>query len=327
MVRDALLAGKHVFCEKSLVFKPEEVRALRTLTAEHPALVVQVGLQRRCSRLYQAAHQMVSRGLLGTVTHIRAQWHRNGSWRRPLKDSALERQVNWRLYREYSGGLAAELGSHQFDVANWIFGACPERITGVGGLDYWKDGRDIYDNIQLIFEYPNGGKLQYSAISTNARLDFSETILGTQGSLDITLGWGMWFREASVPKVGLAGAAKENWIAGATIGRPGVPQGVPLFLPEQAPPALRDQVQSARRWFASQGVELPEEEPDPVAAELEEFLACARDGRRPKADVEIGLADSTAVILTNVAMERRQTLAYREIDAFAASSSERAATR
>ena len=31
VTRDALLAGKNVFCEKCLVFKPEEVHALRTL--------------------------------------------------------------------------------------------------------------------------------------------------------------------------------------------------------------------------------------------------------------------------------------------------------
>ncbi|MCC6859866.1 MAG: Gfo/Idh/MocA family oxidoreductase, partial [Bryobacterales bacterium] len=32
ITRDALLAGKHVFCEKTLVFKPEEVHALRALS-------------------------------------------------------------------------------------------------------------------------------------------------------------------------------------------------------------------------------------------------------------------------------------------------------
>ena len=32
LTRDALQAGKHVFCEKCLVFKPDEVHALRALT-------------------------------------------------------------------------------------------------------------------------------------------------------------------------------------------------------------------------------------------------------------------------------------------------------
>src|SRR5260370_36470186 len=51
--RDGLLAGKHVFCEKSLVFKPEEAHALRQLASEHPKQVLQVGLQRRYSKYYQ----------------------------------------------------------------------------------------------------------------------------------------------------------------------------------------------------------------------------------------------------------------------------------
>ena len=46
---DALQAGKHVFCEKCLVFKPEEVHALRALVAEHPKQILQTGLQRRYS--------------------------------------------------------------------------------------------------------------------------------------------------------------------------------------------------------------------------------------------------------------------------------------
>src|SRR5437588_7972198 len=44
ITKDALLAGKNVFCEKSLVFKPEEVQALRALKAEHSNQVLQTGL-------------------------------------------------------------------------------------------------------------------------------------------------------------------------------------------------------------------------------------------------------------------------------------------
>ena len=62
VTRDGLLAGKHVFCEKSLVFKPEEVHALRELAAEHPKQILQVGLQRRYSHYYQTARQMIEKG-------------------------------------------------------------------------------------------------------------------------------------------------------------------------------------------------------------------------------------------------------------------------
>jgi len=97
--------------------------------------VLQTGLQRRYSPFYQAAKAMIDKGLIGDVTHIRAQWHRNGAGRRPVSDQTLERQINWRFYREYSGGLAAELASHQLDVADWFFGATPEFVSGIGGID------------------------------------------------------------------------------------------------------------------------------------------------------------------------------------------------
>ena len=73
LTRDALQAGKHVFCEKCLVFKPNEVHALRADAAAHPKQVLQTGLQRRYSYFYQVVKQMVDKGILGDVHHIHAQ--------------------------------------------------------------------------------------------------------------------------------------------------------------------------------------------------------------------------------------------------------------
>ncbi|MGA3041511.1 MAG: Gfo/Idh/MocA family oxidoreductase, partial [Bryobacteraceae bacterium] len=196
ITKDSLQAGKHVFCEKSLVHKPEEVHALRALVAEHPKQVLQCGLQRRYSQFYQTAKQMIDQGVLGNVTHIRGQWHRNSDQRRKVPDPSLERKINWRMYREYAGGNTAELASHQIDVADWMFGSPPEYVIGVGGIDTFKDGRDVYDNIQLIYVYPKGRKLLYSSISTSSHLDllqaqrqeFGEVIMGTAGAIEITIG-------------------------------------------------------------------------------------------------------------------------------------------
>jgi len=81
--------------------------------------------------------------------------------------------------------LTAELGSHQIDVADWMFGERPEFVVGVGGLDYVHDGRDIYDNIQLIYKYPHGQKLMYSAIGTNQHLSLF-------GGTEISLASASW---------------------------------------------------------------------------------------------------------------------------------------
>jgi len=65
MVLDALSAGKHVFVEKTMYFKEEEGDLIRKAAAEHPKQVLQVGLQRRSSLLYQLAMEMVQKGALG----------------------------------------------------------------------------------------------------------------------------------------------------------------------------------------------------------------------------------------------------------------------
>jgi len=57
-----------VFCEKCLVFKPEEVHGLRALAREHPKQILQTGLQRRYSYFYQVVKNMVEKGILGTST-------------------------------------------------------------------------------------------------------------------------------------------------------------------------------------------------------------------------------------------------------------------
>ena len=336
ITKDSLQAGKHVFCEKSLVHKAPEVHALRALAAEHPKQVLQVGLQRRYSLFYQAAKQMIDQGVLGNVTHIRGQWHRNSSQRRPVADPSLDRQINWRMYREYAGGNTAELASHQIDVADWMFGSPPDYVIGVGGIDTFKDGRDVYDNIQLIYVYPNGRKLLYSSISTNSHLDllqaqrqeFGEVIMGTAGTIEITIGddnhpaTALWYREpapVTAPEVKKAADKKEAFKAGATMTTAAASKGIPLLLPKDSQLAsdsfLQREAKFARRWLYSKGIMVPEEDRNPVTISLEDFFLCCKDpmNRKPKANVEVGLNDSTSVILSNLAMDEQRRVNFSEM--------------
>jgi predicted dehydrogenase len=339
VTRDALLAGKHVFCEKSLVFKPEEIHGLRALSNERPKQILQVGLQRRYSKFYQAAKQMIDKKLLGNVTHMYGQWHRNtfakDPWNKPVPKDRTDRETNWRKYRDESGGLTAELGSHQIDIADWMFGSTPEFIMGVGGLNFIHDGRDIFDNIQLVYQYPKGQKLIYSSITTNRHLamfggtrnEFGECIMGTEGTIEITVGadtepaLALWYPEPKPPATPTAAdkAKKDVTVAGASLASVGKgSKGYPILLD-------RDQLQSddsflekelkfARRWLYSKGVMLPEEDRNPVDVELESFFDACRTGKRPLADLEIGLADATTVILANLAMDEGRRVYFNEMD-------------
>jgi len=332
ITRDALLAGKHVFCEKSLVFRPEEVHALRKLAAEHPKQILQVGLQRRYSQFYQTAKQMIDKGMLGKVTHVNAQWNRNPGWR--MNPDARGKESVWRLYREYSGGLTAELGSHQIDVADWIFGSSPEYVVGVGGNEFIKDGRTVYDNIQLIFKYPKGQKMMYQSVSTNKHLsifggqrtEFGETIMGTEGTIEITVGsddepsLGLWYFEPGPPKATPAGETKEKAaVASATLtstaaGRRGLPIILSRDMVTRQESFLEREMKFARLWLYRKGIMVPQEDRNPVDVELESFLDATRTCKKPVADIEVGLADSVMVMLSNLAMDEGRRVYFNEID-------------
>ena len=327
ITKDALQAGKHVFCEKSLVFKADEVGALRALKNEHPKQVLQTGLQRRYSRFYQTAKDMVDKGVLGQVKAIHCQWHRNmvnnpsSLWTmKPGGDTNIK---NWRLYRKYSGGLVAELTSHQVDVADWMFGTGPEFVMGFGSIDLINDGRDVYDNVQLIYRYPGNRQMTYSSVSCNqhsplfasSRPQMGEMIMGTDGTLHITVGddtnpaicW--WYREP--PKQTTVEPAnkdkKEKFVAGATMVAGGASKPVPLMFEDLNMTGkesfLEKEMKFARRWLYSKGVLVQEEQRNPVDTELESFFNNCRDGGTPRADINVGLADAVAVILSNQAMD------------------------
>lgn len=335
IAKDALQAGKHVFCEKSLVHKPEEIGLLRSLAAEHPKQTLQVGLQRRYSKFYQAVKDMVDKGVLGDVKHIHCQWHRNmvnkpsSLW--TMKPGGRNNVANWRLFREFSGGLVAELTSHQVDISDWMFGSQPEFVMGLGGLDTIKDGRDVYDNVSLIYNYSNGRKMTYSSISTNSHLplfngtrsEMGEMIMGTDGTIHITVGddtnpaiaW--WYREPAKAVVN-PGAKTEKKVAGATMVAGPASKPVPILFEDLKLTGqegfVEKEMKFARRWLYSKGVMMQEEQRNPVDNELESFFQNCRDGQRPRADVEVGLADSTAVILSNRCMDEGRKVYFNEIE-------------
>ena len=108
MAIDALDAGKHVYCEKTMSYGLEDTRQLLT-AAKNSNKIFQTGHQYHSSRLYHHVFNLVNDGYLGEVSLIKCQWNRNGNWRRPVPDPKWEKMINWRMYREFSGGLTDEL--------------------------------------------------------------------------------------------------------------------------------------------------------------------------------------------------------------------------
>ena len=181
---DALDSGKHVYCEKTLAKGYNGISELFN-KANQSNQIFQTGHQYHSSRLYTHVVELIQQGKVGNISSFECQWNRHGNWRRPVPNPKLEKAVNWRMYREFSGGLTAELCSHQIEFVNWVLGETPDQVMGVGGIDYYKDGRETFDNVHLIYSYPNGVKAKFTCLTSNAKDGYQIKVIGDKGTIII----------------------------------------------------------------------------------------------------------------------------------------------
>ena len=183
IVMDAFDAGKHVFCEKTIGFTMEE--GFRMYNKHRSTgKIFFTGQQRLFDPRYIKAMEMIHAGTFGEINAIRTFWYRNGDWRRPVPSANLERQINWRLYKEYSKGLMTELACHQLQIGSWALNKLPEKVMGHGAITYWKDGREVYDNVSCLYVFDDGVKMTFDSVISNQFYGLEEQIMGNLGTVE-----------------------------------------------------------------------------------------------------------------------------------------------
>ncbi len=174
---EALAAGKHVYCEKPMVQKIEQGRAVVD-AARRSGKVFQVGSQYVTSLIYQKTREMIKSGAIGEVNMVEAWLDRNtaiGAWQYSIPPDASPATVDWdrfisgapkrpfdavrffrwRNYSDYGTGVAGDLFVHLLSGLHFSTGALgPNRVFATGGLRYWKDGRDAPDVMLAMMDYP-----------------------------------------------------------------------------------------------------------------------------------------------------------------------------
>ena len=278
MALAALQAGKHVYLEKSLSYDiPQAIDLVKKVRESNR--VFQIGYQYRYYSLYHKVKEVIDRNWLGRITHFECQYNRNSNWRNPVSDPKMERAINWRMYREYCGGPLSELCAHQIDMVNYLLDAHPLKVTGMGGINYWKDGRDTYDNIRTIYEYPNGIKSACTSVLSNAYNGYSIRILGDKATIEIQREKAFIYAESTENKRGTV-----DGVTGATI--EATTQGKPVEI-----------------IFKKPG----EQDIEPTTFALQDFVQCINDNKKPASNVETARDTSIAIHMGNAAADT-QTL-------------------
>lgn len=215
----SLRAGCHVYCEKMMSNTIEGARSMVHAMRETKKLL-QIGHQRRSNPRYtHSLYNLVQKSnLLGQMTCANAQWNRAvaddlgypKSYEIPVptlkkfgyKD--MKQFRNWRWYRELSGGPISDLGAHQIDIFNWFFGVRPRSLMAAGGTDYYK-GREHYDNVMVIYEYPlpKGVARAFYQVQTTTSSGggYFERFMGDRATLQISENPRLTkiYREATAP--------------------------------------------------------------------------------------------------------------------------------
>ncbi|MDO8968911.1 Gfo/Idh/MocA family protein [Algoriphagus sp.] len=211
---DALNAGKHVYCEKPMVHSVKE--GAEVIEAwEKSGKVMVVGSQGISSLGNEKAKELLAAGVIGDLVYAEGFWARHspeGAWQYNVPADGNEKTVDWkryisntkardwdplrffrwRNYLDYGTGMSGDLFVHLFSSLHFITNSKgPNKVSSMGGLRYWKDGREVPDVLLGMFDYPDSP--EHAGFNLSLRCNFVDgtsgttylRIVGTKGSMDV----------------------------------------------------------------------------------------------------------------------------------------------
>lgn len=289
MAIGAMESGKDVYVEKPLSITIVEGRKM-VEAAGRTKRVVQVGLQRRSSRLYKKLAGEIAGDLVGKVSVARAyrisnmnprgigkipptsppdgfdwnMWLGPRPWRDYQDNLAL---YKFRWWKDYSSQVA-NWGVHYFDAIRWMVGEeAPVSVSAHGGKYVIDDDRTIPDTMEVVFEFASGRLLvfgQYESSGGKALESGEIELRGVKGNLYVSE------REYSI-----------------------VPSGGGQFQ-DSAPRLKAATVEGERR--------------DTAEDHIRNFLDCVRSRKPTNCDMEKGHRSTTFALLANIALETRSRI-------------------
>ena len=211
---EALAKGKHVYCEKPMVFKIAEGYSVID-AAKKSGKVLQVGSQRVSSIGLAKAKELLAAGEIGKLNMVNAVYDRQssiGAWEYTIpKDASAETtdwskfiEVTgkmefdakkffwWRAYKEVGTGVAGDLFIHLLSGTHFITNSKgPETIYSTGQFSHWNDGRNMPDVMSGVMQY--GKNTAHPAFQMTLQVNFVSgtggqeiiRLIGSEGVMDV----------------------------------------------------------------------------------------------------------------------------------------------
>jgi predicted dehydrogenase len=169
----ALEAGKHVLCEKPLASTLEQAAGIAKAAVEAEGAFL-MGFMRRFDMSFVEVAECVARGDVGQPILVRSTGRGPGL------------PPEWALDPEVSGGLVAEVNSHDLDTVRWLSGQELETVYAVGRAAKRPDLAERYpgfvDVLAATFELSDGALAQIDgACPADYGYDARVEVYGTEG--------------------------------------------------------------------------------------------------------------------------------------------------
>ena len=120
----ALEAGKHVLCEKPIAPTAAGAQTLLDAAKQHPNLKIMEAFMYRFHPQWQLARQMVREGKIGTLRTVHSFFSYYN-----------DDPHNIRNIAEVGGGGMLDIGCYNVSLSRFIFGAEPQRVSGIVEFD------------------------------------------------------------------------------------------------------------------------------------------------------------------------------------------------
>jgi predicted dehydrogenase len=190
ILKAAIDAGKHVFCEKphGIDVPGLKMSMAAAEEAKKKNLSLVSGL---CWRYDSGVRETIKRiqdGAIGDIIAIEAKYLRGPYVLRERDPKWNEMQYqfqNWYHFNWLSGDDTSQSLIHNLSITSWVLGDVPPQSAwGMGGRQVCVEGKygDVFDHQSVVYEYANGVKVFGSCRDIPGCYDDnSNTIFGTKG--------------------------------------------------------------------------------------------------------------------------------------------------